>query len=85
METKLTVNENSGRDMVQRAIQQEVSKLSPVSPSVKATPPPHKNSTSRGKDKPSSKNRKQQRCRDSRPDALNQRSPSPTAKKAQGR
>ncbi|KAL9970736.1 hypothetical protein ACROYT_G023153 [Oculina patagonica] len=71
--------------MVQRAVRQEVSKLSPVSPSAKSTPPPRKNSKSRGKDRSSSKNRKQQRRRDSSQDARNQRSSSPAAKNAQGR
>ena len=85
METEFTVNEQSVRDMVQRAVRQEVSKLSLVSPSVKASPPPCKNFKSRGKDRPSSKNRKQQRRRDSSQDARNQRSPSPAAKNAQGR
>ena len=85
METEFTVNEQSVRDMVQHAVRQEVSKLSPVSPSVKATPPPRKNSNSRGKDRPSSKNLKQQRRRDSSRDARNQRSCSPLAKNAQGR
>ena len=42
METKFTVNEQSVRDMVQRAVQQEVSSLSSVSPSGKTTPPPRK-------------------------------------------
>ena len=85
METEFAVNEQSVRDMVQCAIRQEVSKLSPVSPSVKGTPPPHKNSKSHGKDRPSSKNRKQQRHRDSSQDAHNQRSSSTALKNAQGR
>ena len=63
METEFTVNEQSVRDLLQRAVRQEVSKLSPVSPSGKTTPPPQKNSKSRGKDRSSSKNRKQQRRR----------------------
>ena len=54
METEFTVNEQSVRDMVQRAVRQEVSKLSPVSPSGKTTPPPPKNSKSRAKDRSSS-------------------------------
>ena len=85
METEFTVNEQSVRDMVQRAVRQEVSKLSPVSPSGKTTPPPRKNSKSRGKDRSSSKSRKQQRRRDSSHDARHQRSSSPAAKNAQGR
>jgi len=84
METEFTANKQSVRDMVQRAVGQEVSKLSPVSPSGKTTPPPRKNSKSRGKDRSSSKNRKQQRRRDSSQDARNQRSSSPAAKNAQG-
>ena len=85
METEFTVNEQSVRDMVQRAVRQEVSKLSPVSPSGKTTPPPPKKSKSRAKDRSSSKNRNQQRRRDSSQDARNQRSSSPAAKNAQGR
>ena len=42
MGTEFTVNEQSVRDMVQRALRQEVFKLSPVSPSGKTTPPPRK-------------------------------------------
>ena len=79
-ETEFTVNEQSVRDMVQRVVRQEVSKLSPVSPSGKTTPPPRKDSKSRCKDRSSSKNRKQQRRRDSSQDARNQRSSSPAAK-----
>ena len=80
METKFTVDEQSVRDMVQRAVQQGVSKLSPVSPSGKITPPYQKNSKSRGKGKSdskersNSKHRKQQCRRDSSQDARNQRS-----------
>ena len=80
METKLTVNEQSVRNMVQ----QEISKLSPVSPSVKATSLSHKNSKSHGKDKPSSKNRKQQRCRDSSQDAVTSAAPRPQQKMHKG-
>ena len=91
METEFTVDEQSIRDMVQRAVRQEVSKLSPVSPSGKITPPPRKNSKSRGKvrsdskERSNSKNRKQQRRRDSSQDARNQRRSSPAATNAQGR
>ena len=85
METEFTAHKQSVRDMVQRAVRQEVSKLSPVSPSGKTTPPPPKNSKSHGKDRSSSKNRKQQRCRDYSQDARNQRSSSPAAKNARGR
>ena len=55
METEFTVNEQSVRDMVQRALRQEVSKFSPVSRSGKTTPLPRKNSKSRGKDRSSYK------------------------------
>ena len=91
METEFTVDEQSVRDMVQRVVRQEVSKLSPVSPSGKVTPPPRKNSKSRGKgrsdskERSNSKNRKQQRRRDSSQDARNQRRSSPAATNAQGR
>lgn len=85
MDTQFTINEQSVRDMVQRAVRQEVSKLNPASPPRNTAPPPRKNSKSRGKNRSSSRNRKQQRRQDSSQDARNPRNPSPAAKSAQGR
>jgi len=85
MDTQFTINEQSVRDMVQRAVRQEVSKLNPASPPGNTAPPPRKNSKSRGKNRSSSRNRKQQRRQDSSQDARNPRNPSPAAKSAQGR
>ena len=47
MDTQFTINEQSVRDMVQRAVRQEVSKLNPASPPGNTAPPPRKNSKSR--------------------------------------
>ena len=75
METEFKPDEQSIRDMVQRAVQKEVSKLSSVSPPSK-TKPQRKNSKNRGNEQPRSKGRNQRR-RDSSHDARNQRNSSP--------
>lgn len=76
METEFKPDEQSIRDMVKRAVQNEVSKLSSVSPPGK-TKPPRKKSKNRGNEQPSSKNRSQRR-RDPSQDARSQRKSSPT-------
>ena len=82
METEFIPNEQSIRDMVDRAVRQEVSKLCPVPPPGKITQPPRKSSKSRGKDRSTTKNGKHRRRNPSQ-DARN--NSSPPAKGAQGR
>lgn len=82
METEFIPNEQSIRDMVDRAVRQEVSKLCPIPPPGKITQPPRKSSKSRGKDRSTTKNGKHRRRNPSH-DARN--NSSPPAKGAQGR
>lgn len=81
METEFKPDEQSIRDMVNRAVQKKVSKLSSVSPPGKIKQPPEKKFKGRGKDRANSKNRNQRR-RDASQDARNQvnSSPVPVAK-----
>ena len=77
METEFRPDEQSIRDMVNRAVHKEVSKLSSVSSTGKTKQPPRKKSKNRGKERANSKNRKQRR-RDASQDART--SPVPVAK-----
>ena len=64
MEAQFTINEESIHDMVQRAVQREVSKLKPISSPVKTRQAPSKNSKnprSRNTERSSSRNRSQRR------------------------
>ena len=75
MEAEFRPGEQSNRDIVQRAVKQEVSKLRPVSPLVK-TKLPFKNSRRQSNDIPNPKNRKQGRVAPSQ-DTRYQRKASP--------
>ena len=61
METEFAVNEQSIHDMVQRAVQQAMSKRQPVSPPAKETHASRKNSRSRRNDRSNSRGRKSDR------------------------
>ena len=61
METEFSSDEQSIRDMVNRAVQKEVSKLSSVSSTGKTKQPPRKRSKRHGKERANSKNRNQRR------------------------
>ncbi|XP_067022942.1 uncharacterized protein [Acropora muricata] len=61
MEAQFTVNEESINDLVHRAVQREVSKLTPVSLPVKTPQAPRKTSRSRKKERSSSANRSKRR------------------------
>ena len=61
METEFAVKEQSIHDMVQRAVQQAMSKRQPFSPPAKETHAPRKNSRSRKNDRSKSRSRKNDR------------------------
>ncbi|XP_067041056.1 myosin-15-like [Acropora muricata] len=82
MEAQFTVNEESINDLVHRAVQREVSKLTPVSLPAKTPQAPRKTSRSRKKERSSSANRSKRRDLSRNG---NQHKPSASKTSAQGR